>query len=551
MYDAMEDQDDIDGFTKEELCEMAQKYCESSFTVPSETSKFHTAWSSINTLEKNGLTARKGRPARYFLLEDGWGCAEKLKNVAEGNVGAVAESPRKRRRKEKEPTTSTAQGSSSGHAGMANALGLNNIPTLGASVTASTGTLRQTNQRSIPPASSTETSGLRAPTVVDLLDSDDDDNMATPQLSQISSLFIPDSSYPVSLYVPPMAQQLPRQTLSTSQLDRSNELVTLPNHATFSPSVLPPGSYTVHLILDNREKRSTEDREYIPNELTKLSVPFLQRGLSLGDALWIAKPRDPASVDEYILPHICERKRLDDLISSIKDKRFHEQKFRLARCGIPPQSITYIIEEYSLSEQQKSEHTERINTAKAETQIVNGFFVKCTQKLDETIRYLALMTKSLQELYAEKPLYVIPQSHIDARTYSTFCSSLQSHPQHSDKTFTIPLSTFSDLTSKSGALNLRDLYLKMLMCTRNISGEKAIEIQRVWPTPRALIEAFESKATDKEREKMVAEGLRGCVGRKKVAAVLSRKVAAVWGGVGGGVGATNSSGRNRGTEVAG
>jgi crossover junction endonuclease MUS81 len=348
-----------------------------------------------------------------------------------------------------------------------------------------------------------------------------------------------------------MAQQLPRQTLSTSQLDRSNELVTLPNHATFSPSVLPPGSYTVHLILDNREKRSTEDREYIPNELTKLSVPFLQRGLSLGDALWIAKPRDPASVDEYILPHICERKRLDDLISSIKDKRFHEQKFRLARCGIPPQSITYIIEEYSLSEQQKSEHTERINTAKAETQIVNGFFVKCTQKLDETIRYLALMTKSLQELYAEKPLYVIPQSHIDARTYSTFCSSLQSHPQHSDKTFTIPLSTFSDLTSKSGALNLRDLYLKMLMCTRNISGEKAIEIQRVWPTPRALIEAFESKATDKEREKMVAEGLRECVGRKKVAAVLSRKVAAVWGGVGGGVGATNSSSGNRGTEVAG
>jgi len=33
--------------------------------------------------------------------------------------------------------------------------------------------------------------------------------------------------------------------------------------------------------------------------------------------------------------------------------------------------------------------------------------------------------------------------------------------------------------------------------------------------------------------------------------VLSRKVAAVWGGVGGGVGATNSSGGNRGTEVAG
>lgn len=53
------------------------------------------------------------------------------------------------------------------------------------------------------------------------------------------------------------------------------------------------------------------------------------RKLSVGDYLWICKPKPGLGIDashELVLPYVIERKRLDDLVSSIKDGRFKEQK---------------------------------------------------------------------------------------------------------------------------------------------------------------------------------------------------------------------------------
>lgn len=55
-----------------------------------------------------------------------------------------------------------------------------------------------------------------------------------------------------------------------------------------------------------------------------MKVPFEVRKLEVGDFLWIARSR--TSKDELILPYIVERKRMDDLGASIKDRRFKEQK---------------------------------------------------------------------------------------------------------------------------------------------------------------------------------------------------------------------------------
>ena len=49
--------------------------------------------------------------------------------------------------------------------------------------------------------------------------------------------------------------------------------------------------------------------------------------------------RQPA---ELVLPYVVERKRLDDLASSIRDSRYREQKFRLKRCGLP--HVIYLAE---------------------------------------------------------------------------------------------------------------------------------------------------------------------------------------------------------------
>ena len=68
-----------------------------------------------------------------------------------------------------------------------------------------------------------------------------------------------------------------------------------------------------------------------------------------GDALWMAKRRhggggagggdgngngDGDGDGNYVLDLVIERKRLDDLISSIRDDRYRQQKFFLKRSGI-------------------------------------------------------------------------------------------------------------------------------------------------------------------------------------------------------------------------
>ena len=96
---------------------------------------------------------------------------------------------------------------------------------------------------------------------------------------------------------------------------------------------MAPSSFTVHLVLDTREVRAKQDRAYMQEELTRRGVTPIMRTLEAGDALWIAKGQREDSAErpsedraEVVLDWIVERKRLDDLVGSIKDGRFREQK---------------------------------------------------------------------------------------------------------------------------------------------------------------------------------------------------------------------------------
>ena len=173
---------------------------------------------------------------------------------------------------------------------------------------------------------------------------------------------------------------------------------------TFQPVHIAAGTFTVELVLDNREIRSKTDRDYIASELTKRGVSPIMRSLELGDALWVAKIKDPMLLsghgeegDEIVLDWIVERKRLDDLICSIKDGRFHEQKWRLRRSGI--KNVVYVIEAFSMQEETIHKYQEALESSIASTQVIDGYYVKKTLKLDDTIRYLARMTMMLKRLY--------------------------------------------------------------------------------------------------------------------------------------------------------
>ncbi|KAJ5723437.1 DNA-directed DNA polymerase family X beta-like N-terminal [Penicillium malachiteum] len=450
------------GMTKAHLIEVAQQWCDSSFTAPTDPTKFYTAWNSMKTLVQKDLVYEHGRPLRkYALSEDGWEVAKRIQKTLPGSAQMAF-------------AGSDSQG--------------------------------QTSQ------------GASATGALPIDDDDDDDE---GQLENESQSTIP--------------------RFSAANTDGPTD-----------PIPLPPGSFTIQLVLDTREVRTSTDRDYIANELIKQDITPQVRALELGDAMWVAKCRDPTSLsrygeegDEVMLDWIVERKRLDDLIGSIKDGRFHEQKFRLRRSGV--KHVIYLIEEFSVTHPDAAsgaqKYQEMVASAIASTQVVNGYFIKKTKNLDDSIRYLARMTLLLRKMYgaydspsqepsssqpaASSKVSLIPTRSISStQSYLTLLDSLRA--QDDSLTYGLTFSTFSALSSKSDVLSLRDIFLKMLMCTRGVTGEKALEIQRHWQTPRGLVEAYMA-LEPKDREVMVSNRLQSLVGRKKIPKAVSKRIAEIWG----------------------
>ena len=549
-------EESLQSLSKKEVIELAQPHCESSFTVPSESGKFYTAWNSMTTLVNKDLVQEKGRPLRkYALTEDGWEVARRIKAAQTGEKGDNLSDGSKDMQSFNVPKRSQNQGQTKmstdrfidledGFKDDERSRPLPKIPVsanntrqpvrhsspsgqrLGEAPSDKYGTFSKAKSQQLPVASNKR--------VVELLSSPEPD--ADKNIPRASSTSDQDgrsgSKHLQQTHIPPPSTL--RQNTSNipiPQVHSSDNPFTIP---AFEPIRLAPGTFTVQLVLDNREVRTKDDRDYISEELTKRGCKPLVRPLELGDFFWVAKCHDSDLLSrngeegtEICLDWIVERKRLDDLVGSITDGRFQEQKFRLRKSGV--KNVIYLIEEFSLSTEKSTKFHEAIQSAIASTQVVSGYFVKRTMKLDETIRYLARMTRILKSQYESKPLYLIPTKALTPRTYLPLLSHLQTHPSHADKSYHITYPSFASLSSKSDTLTLRDVFLKMLMCTRGISGDKALAIQKYWGSPRAFVEAFEGCTTRKEREAMIEAKLGGMVGRAKIKGVLGAKVAGVWG----------------------
>jgi crossover junction endonuclease MUS81 len=155
--------------------------------------------------------------------------------------------------------------------------------------------------------------------------------------------------------------------------------------------------------------------------------------------------------------------------------------------------------------------------------------------MDDTIRYLVNLTKMLKERYEKQPLKVIPTKVITMQNYLPLLEHLGRKEPGSE--YHITYSAFASLSSKSESLTLRDVYLKMLMCTRGVTGEKALEIQKRWKTPNEFMEAFKKcerggvEEGKKRKLELVSNEMNGMVGRKKIQKGLSGKIAEVWGDI--------------------
>ncbi|KAJ1310378.1 hypothetical protein OPQ81_007116 [Rhizoctonia solani] len=271
---------------------------------------------------------------------------------------------------------------------------------------------------------------------------------------------------------------------SDALFDSPLETTSTSDFASFEPLIFPAGSYSIQLVLDEREIKSTRNRDYMLEHLRKRGVNATKRSLEIGDVCWTAQLKDD-TYQECVLDYIVERKRMDDLKGSILDGRFHEQKFRLKHTGIS--HLYYLVEDYD-NERIARHWREQINTALSSTQVIDRFFLKETTSIEDTLDYLANLHKTILKIYADKPIHVIPPHLI--KRYNFLALKRHLNTVHPERTYHTTYSSYQELNRKNGFYTLQDCMARMLQCIRGLSEEKIAALLEIYPTPRSLYEAF-------------------------------------------------------------
>ncbi|KAK3927797.1 Crossover junction endonuclease MUS81 [Frankliniella fusca] len=413
---------------KAELQHEAQPLCDKSFTRPDPGSHY-TAWSSMSQLIKKDLVSKCSNPAKFSLTDEGRELAKALKNNHDKEDYEERNPPSPKRQtlpihclspeQEPEPSHSSLQ------------------PKIKAAIEFH--------------KVATTTNDWQSEKVL--------------ESSVRTVLPIPNSrTKPVSSKSKTCEPNLPsgRDTCETEE-----------------SVVLESGSFDVLLLVDTCETGGVTKKNHnqTVSELTQMKVPFEVRKLEVGDFLWIARSRN-SRADELVLPYIVERKRMDDLGSSIKDNRFKEQKassFRLKQSGI--QNLIYLVESHG-SDQHVGLPLSTVQQAAVNTQVVDGFIVKHTIDHRHSMAYLASLTRILGRTFLNKTLYGCPKKDLAEYTMSDDFISLMNFKE------------FKQCTKKNRNFTVKEMFIRHLIQMNGLSVEKAIAIVERYPTPQAIIQAY-------------------------------------------------------------
>ncbi|KAL9953048.1 hypothetical protein ACROYT_G040399 [Oculina patagonica] len=409
----------------------------------------YTAWSSMSTLTRKGYIIKTNNPARYSITDAGCTLAEKLETVTGDSLSPVL---------------------------------------TGSAATFVTDSIKSSSHASI-----------------DLTSDHNFDSLSTVDVSRNSKLCV-DLKEKVSDLHDNSASSHGRFTSIAERKEEERKPARiLEEDASFTPDfVLRPGTFDVILCVDVIETtggQAKSRKDALVPELKNNGVQFDVRKLQLGDFLWVARERTvptPGCLSvpvarELVLDYIIERKRMDDLCGSIIDGRFREQKFRLRHCGL--NHPIYLVEDFG-SIQHMSLPESTLLQAIVNTQVVDGFFVKRTRDLKETVAYLTVMTRYLQRLYSNKTLASCPQGGLEqARSNST---------NGNDKMYLMNFPDFNDSTVKNKVMTVSEVFAKQLMQLSGVSPDKAVAILEKYPTPKRLLDAYKAQDSVKERELLLS-----------------------------------------------
>ncbi|XP_048735319.2 crossover junction endonuclease MUS81-like [Ostrea edulis] len=535
--------------TKSDLCSQAQPLAEKSFTVADPSCRY-TAWSSMGTLIKKGLVVKESSPAQYSLTEAGCELAHRLEAIQADDF--PARPPPVQRGPAIVPNTVsqdrgtllykyvTNDGEEVKHKDKAAVLIDDDL---------GIGFLIRVNYRQLLSSGKRyrldTTRPLGEDVFVYLHGDDAVDNVGIQEMPALPSLTDVDvEETPVVTAVKPIKegkkrtkappdilsstsavpqllsfQSLEPSVFARKQLDRistdsvktscldtiqgiensqgSSSSASIPNF------VLQPGQFEIILCVDNAEfygSRQGGGKSLLP-DLIKNGVTCDLRKLHVGDLLWVAREKTHQTEvgfgqpkgREIVLDYIVERKRMDDLVHSCTDGRLPDQKFRLKHCGL--KKPIFMIEDYG-SLQHFSIPEDRIRQTITNLKVIDGFQIKRTKNVKESVAYLTVMKRYLHRYYKNKTLYACSRDDLKEQDWTNSIQDCE-----------VKLMEFNEFNAgsvKSRNLSVQDMFCKHLSKVSGMSGERAQAVTQIYPTLTDLMEAYRSCPNSKSAEGLLS-----------------------------------------------
>ena len=268
-------------------------------------------------------------------------------------------------------------------------------------------------------------------------------------------------------------KSLPLWRLSALSNDEAHDvrLPPLARDATFGQE------YDIVLLVDCREQFAHGPQggrlaglEEGMQRLLQRGIKAEERSLPIGDALWIARHRRfPAQ--EYCLDLIVERKRIDDLESSIKDNRYKKQKFFLKRCGLLRPCYLLEGDPAVASATGQMWRTKAVKTAMLTTEVIDGFQVLRTPDAHGTFDLYARLTAAQNDLYIKRSAPAQPGAAAQTcLSFEQFCAAVAA--------------------AKAENKTVHALWGRMLTHVNGVGGEVAEAVVWEYPTPSSLFDAY-------------------------------------------------------------
>lgn len=180
------------------------------------------------------------------------------------------------------------------------------------------------------------------------------------------------------------------------------------------------------------------------------------------------------------------------MASSIKDRRWSEQKFRLKNCGL--RRPIYLVEYFG--RQTKKGDYGGLTSASLDQAIFNceidGFEIKRCDNFDETIRYLANMTRWLELFYSNKSII----SCKDKESLEKTCAQDLNY---------ITFNEFCTNSTKIQIFTAKEMFIKHLLQIKGLSIDKINVIVKQYPTYQSLIQAYSLLTNDKAKLNLLTD----------------------------------------------